>query len=296
MKLTVTRNATVAKSISQKESTLKTKGSNARMNGSVKSQGSSASKNSMAKTKVKSILITQPKPENDKNPYGELSRKHGLTIDFKPFIHLEPVSNRDFRRMKINITDYRGIIFTSRNAIDQFFTLCDNLRAKINDDAKYYCMTESIALYLQKYILYRKRKVFHGDGTFQGLFEIIEKHRDGESYLIPCADQHKTDISDYLKKKKYEYAEAIIFNTVPIELSEKEIRNYDMIVFFSPSGVQALKFNLPNFKQRNLKIGAFGELTAQTVRNEGWRLDVQAPAPATPSMTMAIDCYLTSSN
>jgi len=241
---------------------------------------------------IKAILITQAKPENDKNPYSDLARKFGLTIEFKPFIHLEPLTAKEFRRWKINPAEYTAVIFTSRGAVDQFFKLCDELRAKISPDLKYYCMSEAIALYLQKYILYRKRKVFHGDGTFPGIIEVIEKHYDGDKFLIPCSDNHKADFSDYFKKKKYEFAEAVIFKTVPVELSERELRKFDMVVFFTPAGVAALQQNFPGFKQKGILIGAFGPLTSQAVVNAGMKLDVQAPAPGTPSMTMAIENYL----
>lgn len=259
--------------------------------------GTSSSKpinGNSAKQVIKSILITQPKPENDKNPYYELARKHKISVDFKPFIHLEGVSAKEFRKQKINPADFSALIFTSRSAVDQFFKLCDDLRVRMSPDAKYYCMTEAIALYLQKYILFRKRKVFFGDGTFQGLTEIIEKHRDGEKFLMPCSDIHKSDTSDYLKKKKYEFAEAVIFKTVPVELVENELRKYDMVVFFTPTGVNALKQNFPDFKQKSMKIGAFGPVTAQAVMDAGLHIDVLAPAPQAPSMTMAIDNYLNS--
>lgn len=247
-----------------------------------------------AKSGIKSILITQPKPENDKNPYFELARKHNISVDFKPFIHLEGVTAKEFRKQKINPADFSALIFTSRSAVDQFFKLCDDLRVRMSPDAKYYCMTEAIALYLQKYILFRKRKVFFGDGTFQGLTEIIEKHRDGEKFLMPCSDNHKSDTSDYLRKKKYEFAEAVIFKTVSVELTEAELRRYDMVVFFTPTGVNALKQNFPDFKQKSLKIGAFGPVTAQAVMDAGLHIDLVAPAPQAPSMTMAIDNYLNS--
>ena len=247
-----------------------------------------------AKSGIKSILITQPKPENDKNPYFELARKHNISVDFKPFIHLEGVTAKEFRKQKINPADFSALIFTSRSAVDQFFKLCDDLRVRMSPDAKYYCMTEAIALYLQKYILFRKRKVFFGDGTFQGLTEIIEKHRDGEKFLMPCSDNHKSDTSDYLRKKKYEFEEAVIFKTVSVELTETELRRYDMVVFFTPTGVNALKQNFPDFKQKSLKIGAFGPVTAQAVMDAGLHIDLLAPAPQAPSMTMAIDNYLNS--
>ncbi len=241
---------------------------------------------------VKAILITQSKPENDKNPYTDLARKFNLTIEFKPFIHLEPLTAKEFRKWKINPSDYTSVLFTSRGAVDHFFKLCDELRVKVSPDLKYYCMSEAIALYLQKYILYRKRKVFHGDGTFPGIIEVIEKHYDGDKFLIPCSDNHKADFSEYFKRKKYEFAEAVIFKTVPVELSEKEVRKFNMVVFFTPAGVQALKQNFPGFKQKGIRIGAFGPLTSQAVIDAGMKIDVQAPAPGTPSMTMAIESYL----
>jgi uroporphyrinogen-III synthase len=244
------------------------------------------------KMKIKSLLITQPKPENDKNPYFDLARKHNILIEFLPFIHLEGIGAKEFRKQKVNPAEFNALIFTSRGAVDQFFKLCDDLRVKMSPDSKYYCMTEAIALYLQKYILFRKRKVFFGDGTFSGLTEIIEKHGDGEKFLILCSDNHKADISDYLKKKKYEFAEAVIFKTVAVQLSEKELRKYDMIVFFTPVGVNALKQNFPDFQQKNIRIGAFGPITSQAVIDAGLHLDLQAPAPSAPSMTMAIDNYL----
>jgi uroporphyrinogen-III synthase len=250
---------------------------------------------SLKKIPVNSILIAQPKPESDKNPYTDLARKHRLVIDFKPFVHLEGVSAKEFRKLKINPADYAAVVFTSRSAVDQYFKLIDDLRAKISPDGKYYCMTEAIALYLQKYILYRKRKVFFSDGTLKGMIEIIEKHRTGEKFLIPVSDTHKSDIAEYLKKKRYEYADAVIFKTVAAELSEKELRKYDMLILFSPGGVQALLQNFADFKQKNLKIGAFGPLTAQAVISAGLSLDLQAPAPGAPSMIMAIDSYLSRS-
>ncbi|MBA3649286.1 MAG: uroporphyrinogen-III synthase [Chitinophagales bacterium] len=246
------------------------------------------------KVNIQSILITQPRPDTERSPYFDLAKKHNIIIDFKPFIHLEGIAARDFRKFKINPASFNAVLFTSRGSVDQFFKLCDDLRAKISPDTKYYCMTEAIALYLQKYILFRKRKVFFGDGTFKGLTEIIEKHRDDERYLIPCSDTHKSDIADYLRKKKYEFAEAIIFKTVPLELIEKEIRKYDMVVFFAPVGVTAFKQNFPAFQQKNLLIGAFGPLTSQAIIVAGLRLDLQAPAPSAPSMTMAIDNFLSS--
>ncbi len=259
-----------------------------------KSSNAVAPKKDVAKPeikKVKTILLTQAKPENDKNPYTELAKKYKLEITFKPFINLEGIALRDFRRYKVNPLDFQAIIFTSRNTIDQFFRLCEELRIRMPDDARFYCMTEAIALYLQKYILYRKRKVFYGDGTMKELFREITHHRNNEKYLLPCADIHKSDIADFLKSQKYEYAEVVILNTVPAQLKKADL-DFDMIVFFTPAGVSSLHKNFPKFKQRDIVIGAFGEQTINAVQKAGLRLDVSAPAPGTPSMSMAIDKFL----
>lgn len=241
--------------------------------------------------KVKTILLTQSKPENDKNPYTDLAKKYKLEITFKPFINLEGIALRDFRRYKVNPLDYQAVIFTSRNTIEQFFRLCEELRIRMPDDARFYCMTEAIALYLQKYILYRKRKVFYGDGTMKELFREITHHRNNEKYLLPCADIHKPDIANFLNSQGYEYAEVVILNTVPAQLKKTDM-NFDMIVFFTPAGVNSLNSNFPNYKQRDTVIGAFGEQTIKAALDAGLRLDVSAPVPGTPSMSMAIDKFL----
>lgn len=241
--------------------------------------------------KVKTILLTQPKPENEKNPYTELARKYKLEITFKPFINLEGIALRDFRRYKVNPLDYQAVIFTSRNTVDHFFKLCEEMRTRMPDDARFYCMTEAIALYLQKYILYRKRKVFYGDGTLKGLFREITHHRDNEKYILPCADIHKSDIADFLKAQGYTFKEVPILNTVPVQLKRKDME-HDMIIFFTPASVNSLRKNFPNYKQRDTIIGAFGEQTMKAVTGAGLRLDISAPAPDAPSMSMAIDKFL----
>lgn len=242
--------------------------------------------------KIKTILLAQQKPESDKNPYTDIAKKHKVEIDFKPFIHLESVDAITFRKLKINPTDFQAVILTSRNTIDHFFKLCDDLRVKMHQDTKYYCMTEAIALYMQKYILYRKRKVFFGDGTFKGLCDSIIKHRDGEKYLIPCADMNKSEIGDFLAKQKFFYKEATILNTVPVKLTTKELNKYDMIAFFSPTGVKALLHNIPDYKQGKKIIGGFGPQTTQAIINAKLRLDIKAPVEGVSSMSMAIDRFL----
>lgn len=240
---------------------------------------------------VKTILLTQSKPENDKNPYTELAKKYKLEITFKPFINLEGIALRDFRRYKVNPLDYHAIILTSRNAADQFFRICEEMRIRMPDHTRFYCMTEAVALYLQKYILYRKRKVFYGDGTLKGLFREITHHRNNEKYLLPCADVHKSDIADFLKSLGYEFSEVVIMHTVHVKLKKADL-DFDMIVFFTPAGVSSLFGNFPKYKQRDTVVGAFGEETIKAVQKAGLRLDLSAPTPGTPSLSMAIDKFL----
>ena len=246
--------------------------------------------------KVKSILISQPKPETDKNPYFDLAKKFDVKIDFIPFIQVEGIPAKDFRKAKINVLDFNAIIFTSRNSIDHFFRICEELRVKISQETKYFCISEAIALYLQKYTQYRKRKVFYGAGSFQDLSKLLVKHKADNKFLLPCSDIHKKDIPAFLKKNKFDFAEAIIYRTVASDLSHLEHIKYDMIVFFSPSGVHSLFHNFPKFKQENTRIAAFGPTTSKAVVDAKLRLDVKAPMPQAPSMTMAIDRYLAKVN
>ncbi len=248
--------------------------------------------NGKAKTAVTSILITQVRPDNERNPYSDLARKYGVTIDFAPFIHLQPLTCREFRRQKIYPEQYSALVFTSKSMIDQFFRLCEDLRVRVSPECRYYCISEAVALYLQKYIVFRKRKVFYGDGRLESLLENIERHHHGENYLITCADQHRTDIADFLKKKKYEFAEAVLFKTVLADIREKELRRYDMLVFFTPAGILALFQRIPDFKQRSLLIGTYGEVTLKAAEEAGLRVQVSAPAPGLPSMAMALDRFL----
>ena len=245
---------------------------------------------------VKSILISQPKPETEKSPYFDLAKKYNLKIDFRPFIQVEGISAKDFRKARITPTDFNAVIFTSRNSIDHFFRICDELRIKMSQDTKYFCVSEAIALYLQKYTQYRKRKVFFGSGDIKDLFKLILKHKEGSKFLLPCSDIHKKDLPAFLKKNKLDYAEAIIYKTVASDLSDLEEIFYDMIVFFSPSGIQSLFHNFPDFKQNNTRIAAFGPATSKAVVDAGLKLDLRAPIPGAPSMTMAIEKYLNKHN
>ena len=241
--------------------------------------------------KVKSILISQPKPQSEKSPYFQLADKFQVKIDFRPFIHVEGIPSKDFRKSRITITDHTAVILTSRNAIDHFFRICDELRIKLSQETKFFCISEAIALYLQKYTQYRKRKVFFGNGTAKALMDYFKKHKN-ENYLLPCSDIHKKDIPDFLTANNFKFKEAVIYKTVCSDLSDLSDINYDMIVFFSPSGVASLYSNFPDFKQNNTRIAAFGPTTSKAVLDRDLRLDVKAPIPQAPSMTMAIEQYV----
>ncbi len=240
---------------------------------------------------VKSILISQPKPA--RSPYFSLAEKHAVQIDFRSFIHVEGVSAKVFRKKRVNPLDYSAIIFTSRNAISHFFRVCEEMRVKMPQDTKYFCASEAIALFLQKFVVYRKRKVFFGKkGTLASLKEIMKKHVNKEKFLLPCSESRKSDLPEFLETNGFNYQVAPIYDTVPSDLSDLEDIYYDMIVFFSPLGVKSLFHNFPNFKQNKTRIAAFGPTTAKAVAEYELRLDVKAPSPGSPSMTMAIEKYL----
>jgi uroporphyrinogen-III synthase len=245
--------------------------------------------------KVKSILVTQPKPETDKSPYFDLAKKLNVKIDFRPFIHVEPIAARDFRKERINLAEYPSIIFTSRNAADNFFRICNEMRVTVPESLKYFCVSESTAYYLQKYVVYRKRKIFFGKQTITDLMDVIKKHKT-DKFLVPCTDIHKQEIFDILDQNHIEYTKAVIYKTVASDLSDLANVNYDVLVFFSPSGITSLLKNFPKFKQNNTRIAAFGPTTAQAVLDAGLRLDIQAPVPAAPSMTMALEQYIKKAN
>lgn len=242
--------------------------------------------------KIKKVVISQPEPQNEKSPYMELAQKYGLKIDFRPFIHVEGVSSKEFRQQKINILDHSAVIFTSKTAVDHFFRICEEVRVTVPETMKYFCITESVALYLQKYIVYRKRKIFYGNNTFTDLLEIMQKHKE-EKYLLSLSDVHKPEIPKSLDKAKIKYTKAIFYKTVSSDLSDlRDDFPYEMIVFYSPNGIKSLHDNFPNFEQKEIVIGAFGASTAKAVKDAGLRLDVTAPTPTCPSMTHAIDVFL----
>ncbi len=241
---------------------------------------------------IKKVLVSQPKPASDKSPYFDIAEKYGVEIDFRPFIKVEPLTAKEFRQQRIAILDYSAIIFTARTAIDHFFKLCEELRVTIPETMKYFCMTETIAVYLQKYIVYRKRKIFYGaTGKPEDLVTVIGKHAK-EKYLIPVSDVHKEDLLALMDAKKIDYTKSVMYRTVSNDFSKDEDFDYDMLVFFSPSGISSLLKNFPDFEQKDIKIGCFGPTTAKAVKEAGLRLDVEAPTPEAPSMTAALDQYL----
>lgn len=244
------------------------------------------------KVKVKNILVSQPKPADlDKSPYGELSKKYNLNIEFHKFIKIEGVEAKDFRKERINILKYTAIIFTSRNAVDHFFRVSKDMRIEIPDTMKYFCISESTAFYLQKYVQYRKRKIFHGRQSFDQLMEIIKKHKD-EKYMLPCSENHKQNITKQLEIEGVDFTKAILYKTLASDLSKVTIDSYDMLIFFSPAGVKSLFKNFPKFKQNSTLIAAFGPTTGKAVQDAGLKLDIQAPTKTAPSMTMAIDQHI----
>ena len=244
---------------------------------------------------VKSILVSQPEPKAENSPYHKLSDKYDIKIDFRPFIHIEPVSVKEFRKQKVEILSHTAVIFTSRNAVDHFFQICKGMKIEIPADMKYFCISEQTANYLQKYIVIRKRKIFTGSKTAQDLIEILKKHKN-EKYIFPCSNIRKNDIPNFLTENEYTFTEAVIYNTVASDLSDLANVNYDVIAFFSPSGINSLFVNFPEFKQNKTRIAAFGPTTAKAVKEAGLALDIQAPMPNAPSMTGALEAYIKQAN
>jgi uroporphyrinogen-III synthase len=245
--------------------------------------------------KVKSILVTQEAPTDPNSPYFKLAEKFNLKIDFRPFIQVEPVAAKEFRKQKVEILGHTAIIFTSRNAVDHFFQICQELKIEMPADMKYFCISEQTSNYLQKYIVIRKRKIFTGLKTTQDLLEILKKHKN-EKYLFPCSDIRKSDIPDFLTGHGFDFTEAITHHTVASDLSDLKEVYYDILAFFSPSGINSLFVNFPDFIQNNTRIAAFGPTTAKAVRDAGLILDIEAPLPNAPSMTGAIEIYIKKAN
>jgi len=241
--------------------------------------------------KIRKILISQPEPQTEKSPYFDLATKYNIKIDFKPFIHVEGISVREFRQQKINISDYTALIFTSRTAVDHFFRISEEMRITIPDTVKYFCVTESIAFYLQKYIVFRKRKIFYGNNNFADLMESILKHKE-ENYLIPLTDPHNSDIPQILNKNNIKHIIGYFYRIISSNMTDINLHDYDIIVFFSPLGIKSLFDNFPTFNQNGLFIGTFGPYTAKVALDAGLQLNVQAPTPETPSITAALECFI----
>ena len=243
---------------------------------------------------IKKILVSQPKPTSEKSPYFDIAEKCGVELVFRPFIKVEGLTPKEFRQQKINILNYTAIVFTSRHAIDNFFLLCKEMRVNIPEDMKYFCVTETIALYIQKYVQYRKRKVFFGStGKIDDLLPTMVKHK-AEKYLVPLSDVHNDSVKTLLDSKKLNHAECVMYRTVSNDFTPEEVKDfdYDMLVFFSPSGVDSLIKNFPDFDQEKVAIATFGPATAKAVKDAGLRLDLEAPSAKYPSMTGALLHYL----
>ena len=241
--------------------------------------------------RIKRVLVSQPEPNPGNSPYNDLAVKHNLKIDFRQFIQVEGVPSKDFRKDRIQILDHTAIIFTSRAAIDHFFRISQELRLTIPDSMKYFCISEATAFYLQKYIVYRKRKIFYGNGKFADLVEVLMKHKE-DKFLIPLSDVHKDEIPTLLEKAKIQVTEAIMYRTVSADLSDLKDVNYDVLVFFTPVGIKSLMQNFPDFEQNDTKIATFGPAQAKAVRDAGLRLDVEAPIPEAPSMPAALERFI----
>ncbi|MFT5823234.1 MAG: uroporphyrinogen-III synthase [Crocinitomix sp.] len=240
---------------------------------------------------VKTILVSQPKPETEKSPYFDLAEKYKLKIDFRPFINIEGLTTREFREQKVELSKMTAVILTSKTAVDHFFRIAEETRFKVPDAMKYFCMSEAVAYYLQKYVVYRKRKIFYGRTNIIDLMEVLKKHK-GEKYLLPCSDILRATIPNTLEENNINYSKLILYRTVASDLSDLEDVKYDVLVFFSPSGIESLLKNFPGFKQNATMIAAFGPTTANAVKQNNLRLDIHAPLPQAPSMTMAIEQFI----
>jgi uroporphyrinogen-III synthase len=245
--------------------------------------------------KIKNILVTQAAPTDAKSPYFDIEKKYNIKVDFRSFIEVRGVAYKEFRKQKINILEHTAIIFTSRNAIDHFFRICKEAKIETPSDMKYFCITEQTANYLQKYIVIRKRKVFTGTKTALDLLEVIKKHKT-ENFLFPCSNKRQKDLPDYMGTNDFKITEAVMYETVSSDLSDLENVFYDVLAFYSPSGITSLLENFPEFKQNNTRIAAFGPTTAQAVKDANLILDIQAPMPNAPSMTGALEQYIKQAN
>jgi uroporphyrinogen-III synthase len=245
--------------------------------------------------KIKKVLISQPKPCIEKSPYFDLAEKHKVKLDFRQFIQVEGVSGKDFRASRVNILDHTAVIFTSRTAIDHFFRICEEVRVQVPDTMKYFCTSESIAVYLQKYIVYRKRKIFFGKKKFEDMLDILVKH-NGEKFLVPVSDVHNDEIPEFLKKHKLNFTAVVLYKTTSSDLSDMNLSDYDLLVFYSPAGITSLLYNFPDFQQNSKKIATFGPNTLSAAEEANLEVQIKVPSPEFPSMTMALDTFITEEN
>lgn len=244
--------------------------------------------------KISTILISQPKPE--RSPYFDIAEKWGITIDWRPFIHVEPVTEKEFRKNRLRPDEYTAIIFTSKLSIEHFFRMCEEMRVKMSQQTKYFCLTEAIANYLQKFIIYRKRKVFVGQRKIENLATAFNKHKEKEKFLLPCSNLGSKDVVNYLQENEIDFQEAMMYRTVSSDLSDLKDITYDCLVFFSPLGIQSLYDNFPKFKQNDTRLAIYGNKTSKAATDEGLTINIKAPSPETPSMSMALTNYLNHSN
>jgi uroporphyrinogen-III synthase len=244
---------------------------------------------------IKTILVSQPKPEGDKSPYFDLAEKYKLKIDFRPFIKVEGIDAKEFRAQRVNIAEHTAIILTSKVAVDHFFRIAEETRFEVPDTMKYFCISEAVALYLQKYVVYRKRKIYVGQKDFIDLSPLIKKYKD-EKFLLPASDQLNFDVPQTLNNLKVDWTQATFYKTVMSDLSDLADVYYDVLAFFSPTGIKSLFKNFPDFKQNNTRIAVFGSTTQKEALEHGLRIDILAPTPETPSMTMALEKYIADAN
>lgn len=245
--------------------------------------------------KIKTILISQPKPSSEKSPYFELAKKHNLQIDFRPFIHVEQVPAQEFRQERVSILEHTAVILTSKHAVDNFFRMCEEMRVTVPDTMKYFCISESVAFYLQHHIVYRKRKIFVGKVRFADMVDLLKKHKQ-ERFLLPCSDLLKPSIPETLEKMGLNYTKAVMYRTVCSDLSDLADVKYDILVFFSPSGIESLFKNFPDFAQNDTCIAAFGPTTTKAVEGAGLSVNILAPNPKAPSMSLALDLHIRETN
>ncbi len=245
--------------------------------------------------KVKTILVSQPEPKVENSPYFDLQQKHKLKVDFRPFNHVEGVTAKDVRLQKIDLNNYSAIILTSKNSVDHFFRVAEEMRYKVPEGLKYFCQSESVAFYLQKYVVYRKRKIYVGQKDFADMSTLIKKYKE-EKFLLPASDQLNADAQLTLNNLKVDWTQAIFYKTVMSDLSDLADVYYDVLAFFSPTGIKSLFMNFPNFEQNNTRIAVFGSTTQKEALDHGLRIDILAPTPDTPSMTMALEKYIVEAN